>query len=371
MSRSRAASARWGRAATRPLGRRTREAHVDGRAISDLANLTADQQRQIRDQILIESSKPLTVAIMGQTGVGKSSLLNALFGTTLNVGDIRPCTRIPEPVTVTGTTGHQLVFWDMPGIGESAASDQHYLQMYRQKIIECDIVLWAIHADTRSTLFDASALSTILSSAQENERNVLIAKLSFVLTKADLLTPPPWIYLRDDAAGTFVPSRALVERMAEKASYYQEILIKPHGILSTTTTHMSDDFSIDDPRFEYDDYRVTYQGFMSEDVRAQYTRAYPAFSGVFDRLCDNQRVIPCSSLFRYNLLPLLITIVNRLGESAIGRFQRLVDGSAVSTTVPVAAMADYCNLVIWDKRQSQRVFDLHDLVSAPKEIQGS
>ncbi len=33
--------------------------------ISNLAELSLDQQRQVRDQILVESTKPLTVAIMG------------------------------------------------------------------------------------------------------------------------------------------------------------------------------------------------------------------------------------------------------------------------------------------------------------------
>jgi len=232
--------------------------------------------------------------------------------------------------------------------------------MYRHKLAECDIVMWAIHADTRSTLFDASALRAILSDATGAERRALIAKISFVLTKVDLLTPPPWIYLRDGKMGTFVPGKVLRERMAEKASYYQEVLVKPYGGLSTTTTYMSDDFSINDPNFEYDDYHIGYQGFMSESECERYSRAYPQFTGVFERLCDNQRVIPCSALFRYNLIPLLVAIVNKLGERAIGRFQRLIDGSGVTTAVPLGNMTQYCNLVVWDKQEGRKTFDLGD-----------
>ena len=328
--------------------------------ISDLAELSLDQQRQIQDQILIESTKPLTVAIMGQTGVGKSSLLNALFGTNLRVGDIRPTTKVAEPVTIPGSTGHPLIFWDMPGIGESESADEGYLHMYRHKLAECDIALWAIHADTRSTLFDASALRTILSGATGDERRALIAKISFVLTKTDLLTPPAWIYLRDGRTGTFVPGKVLRERMAEKASYYQEVLVRPYGGLTTTTTYMSNDFSINDPKFEYDDYHIGYRGFMSERECERYSRAHPQFAAVFERLCDNQCVIPCSALFRYNLIPLLVAIVNKLGESAIGRFQRLVDGSGVTAEVPVDNMTQYCNLVVWDKQKGRKTFDLSD-----------
>jgi predicted GTPase len=65
----------------------------------------ASQQRQIRDQILIEPSKPLTVAILGQTGVGKSLLMNALFGSGLRIGDIRdPKSRASKTKDCTGQT---------------------------------------------------------------------------------------------------------------------------------------------------------------------------------------------------------------------------------------------------------------------------
>jgi len=331
--------------------------------VAALADLSVDQQRQIRDRILIESAKPLTVAIMGQTGAGKSSLLNALFGTNLEVGEIRPCTKIPEPVKVHGASGHPITFWDMPGIGESDAADQLYLRMYRQKLAECDIVLWAIHADTRSTLFDAGALRAMIGDAAGDERGALIAKISFVLTKVDLLTPPPWIYLRDGEAGSFAPGKKLRDRMTEKTAYFQEVLVKPYGGLGATSTYMSDDFRVDDPLFDYDDDHITYRGFMSESECARRGQAHPRYAAVFERLRDNQRVIPCSALFRYNLIPLLVAIVNKLGESAIGRFQRLVDGTGVTADVPVSDMARCCNLVVWDKREGRNTFDLTDLMS--------
>ncbi len=100
---------------------------------------------------------------------------------------------------------------------------------------------------------------------------------------------------------------------------------------------------------------------MSEGLRAHYSSSYPQYRTVFERLCDNHRVIPVSALFRYNLVQLMIAIVNKLGESAIGRFQRLINGSEVTTAVPVSVMRRLGNIIIWDKQKAMKTFDLDDI----------
>ncbi|MGQ0775819.1 MAG: hypothetical protein ACT4NY_15600, partial [Pseudonocardiales bacterium] len=123
-------------------------------------------------------------------------------------------------------------------------------------------------------------------------------------------------------------------------------------------TYPGDGFRIDDSSFDYDDQYVVYRGFMSEDKRNEYAAAHPQFSSVFERLCENQMVIPCSALFRYNLLRLMVATVNKLGESAVVRFQRLVGDRGSLEEVPVGAMRKYCNLVVWDKQRGTKTFDL-------------
>jgi putative ribosome biogenesis GTPase RsgA len=56
----------------------------------ELPGITPEQEEDLRRRIEAEQRKPLVVVVAGQTGVGKSSLINALFGTQLEVDDVRP-----------------------------------------------------------------------------------------------------------------------------------------------------------------------------------------------------------------------------------------------------------------------------------------
>src|SRR6266705_567714 len=128
--------------------------------------LTPEQMRQVRAQFDNEWDKlarqPLVVSIMGQTGVGKSSLINALFNTHFLTDPTRPCTKEIESITIEGKGERKITFNDMPGIGESEYADAAYLVQYREYLQKSDIVLWAIHADNRSIAFDKRALATLL-----------------------------------------------------------------------------------------------------------------------------------------------------------------------------------------------------------------
>src|SRR5437762_1081898 len=162
--------------------------------IDRLSKSQMDQiKKEVERRLMEKAHQPFVISIMGPTGVGKSSLLNALFNAQLQTGAVRPTTLKPQKIVVRGVNGHELIFWDLPGIGESEDADAHYLQLYRQHVMDSDVVLWAINADNHSTTFDVGALRKLLGNLPEAEQSLLMSRMTFVLTKADLLTPPPWI----------------------------------------------------------------------------------------------------------------------------------------------------------------------------------
>jgi predicted GTPase len=314
----------------------------------------ADEVRRIRDK---KRNAPLVVSIMGQTGVGKSSLINALFNTQLKTDPIRPCTKEIERVVLRGKSGHELWFYDLPGIGESDKADTQYLATYRQMLMDSDIALWAIHADNRSVAFDLDALHRILGSTDKAHQVQLMSRLTFILTKVDLLAPPPWILAKLGNDGVFVPQKDTEALLEEKEQYYQETFILPYKDLIVSETYHNGNFDLNIPSLSYDEDAVYYNGFLDKGGVNTLKKRFPKHASVFERLYDNYRVISCSSLFRFNLDLLMKVIINKLGLDAVERFSNFYS-SGTMNQLPLAEAKKYRNFVVFDQVNRRLIFDL-------------
>ncbi|HEF0020834.1 TPA: 50S ribosome-binding GTPase, partial [Citrobacter freundii] len=119
-----------------------------------LAGLPQWVSERILQQINQLTRYEPVIGIMGKTGVGKSSLCNALFAGDISpVSDVAACTR--EPLRFRLQVGDRyMTLVDLPGVGESGARDTEYAALYREQLPRLDLVLWLIKADDRALTVD-------------------------------------------------------------------------------------------------------------------------------------------------------------------------------------------------------------------------
>ena len=116
--------------------------------------VSGEQREQIKNRLSKILSYEPRIGVFGKTGVGKSSLCNALFGQDVcPISDIEACTRNTKEVIINlGNKGIKLI--DVPGAGESNERDEQYGKLYASLLPELDLVLWVIKADDRAMASD-------------------------------------------------------------------------------------------------------------------------------------------------------------------------------------------------------------------------
>lgn len=125
-----------------------------------------------------------TIGLMGKTGAGKSSLINALFQSTLSpVSDVSGCTRHAQRFSMT-MNNHTLTFIDLPGVGESLERDKEYHQLYRNLLPELDLIIWVLKADDRAWSSDEQCYRFLTEQCGYQPKRFL-----FVLNQADKIEP--------------------------------------------------------------------------------------------------------------------------------------------------------------------------------------
>ncbi|EML0362084.1 50S ribosome-binding GTPase [Providencia rettgeri] len=144
--------------------------------------------RSLRQTLLKELNQLVTyepvIGIMGKTGVGKSSLCNALFRNQIcDVSAVEACTRQPQRIQLRFGR-HTLTLVDLPGVGESQVRDEEYRELYREWIPKLDMVLWVLKADDRAFSIEEQFYQTVFS-----EYNGALPAIVWVLNQVDKVEP--------------------------------------------------------------------------------------------------------------------------------------------------------------------------------------
>lgn len=129
------------------------------------------------------------IALIGFTGVGKSSTINSLFNAGHEIGHVRACTQEAKEVRgevseYTGSKGSVIVY-DMPGLGEDLWADQRHLRTYAAVLPRVDVAVWTFHAGDRAMTPMQNALMTL----QKEIGPGFVNRLVFAINKADKTEP--------------------------------------------------------------------------------------------------------------------------------------------------------------------------------------
>ncbi len=137
-----------------------------------------------------ESIKALKIIFIGQTGYGKSSLINKLIKKDVfETSNHESCTKTLQSAVFFlhhkmkhENLAYHLSFVDLPGIGENDKSDKQYLQWYQNYIEEAAVILYLFRADKRDHTQDEFFFNHVFN---KNKGKQLIC----VISQADKIEP--------------------------------------------------------------------------------------------------------------------------------------------------------------------------------------
>ncbi len=305
------------------------------KSVQDLFNGLSEKfgidMREAQEIFEEEQNKPLVAAVFGQTGVGKSSLTNALFGTHFNIDDISPCTKEPQKHSEKTKDGKVLTFWDLPGIGESVLADDQYIKRYIEIAKTCDIVLWVFQADTRSVLADKLALKRMVDSLDDDNKQIFLSKITVLLTKSDTINSDGWILAKDGNKLITTPSPKAEEVLSKKAEYFYYELLNDyaenisHSIMLNTVCKKNIELH-SNLYIDLEQQKLVQKGKITDEEWEFLLEKYPKYNEELLDLRNSQKAIVCSSKYNYNLNEVKFRIFNRSEGMSIFRISDKING---------------------------------------------
>lgn len=106
--------------------------------------------------------KPFRVAIIGQSGVGKSTTLNSVFGLKNYTSNLAEGTTDIIEKVFPMRDGFRLSLYDMPGLNNDEDKDLEYEKLYKKILPDCDVIVYVINAHSRDIGEDCRILKEVV-----------------------------------------------------------------------------------------------------------------------------------------------------------------------------------------------------------------